>query len=165
MDTKSLTQGIQQLLLDLDEQITANASDPNWDIQAVSETFFQLDSFKGQLSIIIKSLESILIEKMVDKEAISLDSGAMLVKEWSKSRKAWQHKDLASAVAERIETMAIDMDTGERTMTTSEMIQAILDYVQPSYWRVGALSNIGLNADAFCEASDPQPKIRIEKAS
>lgn len=165
MDTKSLTQGIQQLLLDLDKQITTNASDPNWDAQTISETFFQLDSFKGQLSIIIKSLESILIEKMADKEAISLDSGAILVKEWSKSRKAWQHKDLASAVAERIETMAIDMDTGERTMTTSEMIQAILDYVQPSYWRVGALSNIGLNADSFCEASDPQPKIRIEKAS
>lgn len=164
MDTKSLLEGLQRTLLDIDESLTADFNNPEVDIKNLSEFFVQLDGFKGQLSILIKTIESKLIERMVDVEAVSTDTGVVVVKEWSKNRKGWNHKELTEVVSERIQLMAIDMDTGERTMTTGQMIQALLDYLQPSYWRVGALSSIGLNADAFCEAGEPQPKIRIEKA-
>lgn len=164
MDISELLGRIQHSLLEIDETLSRQSDIADWSIKDMSEAYATMASLKAQLGVVMQSLESSLIERMTDKEAVSLESGAVLVKDWSKSRKSWQHKDLVSAVADRIQQMAIDMDTGERTMTTGQMIEALLEYVQPSYWRVGALSSIGLNADAFCEASDPQPKIRIEKA-
>jgi hypothetical protein len=161
---KDVLAQFQKQILDLDTFLTEISANPDWDIQDVSETYFQLSSMKSQVSLLAKQIENVLISKMQDVEAISVSSGDMIVKEWSKNRKAWQHKDLAHAVAERIQSLAIDMDTGERTMTTGEMIEAMLDYVQPSYWRVTALSNIGLNADSYCQAGDSEAKIRIEKA-
>lgn len=150
-------------LLDLDSAITALVKSEDTTVTDLSATYASLDSFKSSLSIVIKQLEQTLLNKMEEVDSVSLDSGTVILKEWSKNRKAWQHKDLAQAVSERIQLMAVDMDTGERTMTTGQMIEAMLDYVQPSYWRVTALSNIGLNADSFCEAGDAQAKIRIER--
>lgn len=154
----------QQQLLDLDSKLSTLSSEGDWPLADISETYFQLNSFKGQLSLIVKQMESLLIERMADVEAVSVSSGDMLVKEWGKNRKAWQHKELAKVVADRIQSLAIDMDTGEKTMTTGEMIEALLEYVQPSYWRVGALQKIGLNADSYCESGDSEPKIKIERA-
>lgn len=164
LSAQSLVGEFQRQLLELDSKLTELASRPEWPLEDISETYFQVNSFKGQLAIIVKQMENLLIERMTDVEAMPVSNGDMLVKEWSKNRKAWQHKDLAKAVAQRIQTLAIDMDTGERTMTVGDMIEALLDYVQPSYWRVGALQKIGLNADSFCEAGDSEPKIKIERA-
>ena len=164
LSAQNLIADFQQQLLDLDEKLTQLSSDANWPLEDISETFFQVNSFKGQLGIIVKQMESLLIARMTEVEAMPVSSGDMLVKEWSKNRKAWQHKELAKAVADRIQSLAIDMDTGEKTMSTGEMIEALLEYVQPSYWRVGALQKIGLNADNFCEAGDSEPKIKIERA-
>lgn len=154
----------QTALMELDAQLAEISSKGDWPLEDVSETYFQLNSFKGQIALLVKQMESFLISRMSEVEAVSVSSGDMLVKEWSKSRKAWQHKDLAKAVAQRIQSLAFDMDTGEKTMDTGEMIEALLDYVQPSYWRVGALQKIGLNADNFCESGDSEPKIKIERA-
>ena len=43
------------------------------------------------------------------------------------------------------------------------MITALLDYVQPSYWRVTALSNIGVNADDYCQSGEAEPSISLRK--
>jgi hypothetical protein len=164
ISAKNAIDAFQKQILDLDAFLTGIASNPAWDIQDISETYFHISSIKSQLSVVVKQVENVLIARMQDVDAVSVSTGDMIVKEWSKNRKGWQHKELARAVADRIQNLAIDMDTGERTMTTSEMIEALLDYVQPSYWRVTALSSIGLNADAYCQAGDSEPKIRIEKA-
>lgn len=164
LSAQSLIVEFQKQLLDLDDGLTKLSSESSWPVADIAETYFQLNSFKGQLSLIVKQMETFLIERMTDAEAMSVSSGDMLVKEWSKNRKAWQHKELAKAVADRIQSLAIDMDTGEKTMSTGEMIEALLEYVQPSYWRVGALQKIGLNADSYCESGDSEPKIKIERA-
>ena len=44
-------------------------------------------------------------------------------------------------------------------MSQQEMIEKMLLYVQPSYWRVKELSNIGVNADNFCEVDEPKTNI------
>jgi hypothetical protein len=164
VSAKEFIDRFRREMLDLDRALVALSADEAWDVKDVSETYFELSNLKSDLSIVVRQIENLLISKMADVEAVPLATGDMIVKEWSKTRKGWQHKDLAHAVAERIQTLAIDMDTGEKVMTTGEMIEAMLDYVQPSYWRVTALSNIGLNADAYCQAGDSEPKIKIEKA-
>jgi len=153
----------EQDLLDLDASLSALRGDPTWSLNDLADSYFKLTSLKSDLSILVKQIETILIERMAETDAVPVSSGEMVVKEWSKNRKGWQHKELAVAVSEKIQMLSVDMDTGERIMDTAQMIQAMLDYVQPSYWRVGALSNIGLNADDYCQAGDAEPKIRIEK--
>jgi hypothetical protein len=150
-------------LLDLDQALSEMRKNEDWDLSEIAETYFRLNSYKAELAVVVRQMETYLLEKMSETEAVSVSSGDMIVKEWSKNRKSWQHKQLAEIVSERIERSAVDMDTGEVTMSTSEMIQALLEYVQPSYWRVGALSNIGVNADDYCQSGDSEPKIRIEK--
>ena len=64
-------------------------------------------------------------------------------------------------VFERLQQSSVDMDTGEVTLSTEEIVNRILDYVQPSYWRVGALNDLGINADQYCEVGEPKTNIAI----
>ena len=131
--------------------------------QELSEMVYELSQFKSQLNMIYNEVCQTATQKMLDGQAVILNTGYTVEKTWDKNRKGWQHKDLASVVAEKIQSSAVDMDTGELVMSTKEMITALLDYVQPSYWRVTALSNIGIDADDFCQAGEPEPKISIRK--
>lgn len=155
----------QKALLDLDTNMASLRNKQTWTVEEACEMYSVLLNFKSQLATLINDQENYLIDFM-DRhgvEVVMLESGESLTKEMPKGRKGWQHKDLAHAVAQRIESMSIDMDTGERTMSVGEMIEQLLEYVQPSYWRVGALSSIGLNADSYCQVGDPQPKISVRR--
>jgi hypothetical protein len=70
-------------------------------------------------------------------------------------RKKWDHKMLAHLVAKKITDKAIDMDTGEVLKTPQQMIQELLIYAAPSYWRVAALKELGIDPDDFCEVGEP----------
>ena len=61
---------------------------------------------------------------------------------------------MARSVTEKLMQMAIDMDTGEMTMSNQDVAIRMLEYVAPSYWRVKKLSDIGINADMYCETSE-----------
>jgi hypothetical protein len=43
------------------------------------------------------------------------------------------------------------------------MAMQMLDYLAPSYWRVGKLNEIGLNADLYCEPSEPKTSVIVRK--
>ena len=64
---------------------------------------------------------------------------------------------------ERLEHSAVDMDTGEVLMSGPEMGLRMLDYLAPSYWRVGKLNEIGLTAALFCDASVPKTSVIVRK--
>lgn len=158
----------QSAILSLDDKIElikiSNSSDEQITLENWCEMIVELSNFKTQLSIIYNSLTHHVMKEMTDTEMVILPSGDTIEKKWDKNRKAWKHKDLAEAVSEKIESLAIDMDTGERVLSTKEMIIALLDYVQPSYWRVTALSNIGVNADEFCQVGESEATISLRKA-
>lgn len=164
-DVQATLDQFQQALLDLDSNMSGLRQKQEWTVEEACEVYSRILNFKAQLSALINDQENYLIDFMEthNVEVVLLESGESLSKEMPRGRKGWQHKDLARAVAERIQVIAIDLDTGERTMTTGEMIESVLEYVQPSYWRVGALANIGLNADSFCEVGNPEPKLSIRK--
>lgn len=79
-------------------------------------------------------------------------------------RKKWDHARLVDAVARRLVESSIDLDTGEMTMTPQEMAQRLMEFVQPSYWRVKELSKLGLNADSFCDVGEQKTNIIVRKA-
>lgn len=153
----------QQEILRADEMMNA-ARQQDWSVEEASAALVRLSNFKTQVAMLMDDQEKFLIEKMRETESVVLQSGETIEKKWSKNRTGWQHKDLAQVVAGRIENLAVDMDTGERVLTTSEMITKLLDFVQPSYWRVTALTDIGVNADDYCQAGESKASISIRKA-
>jgi hypothetical protein len=56
------------------------------------------------------------------------------------------------------------MSTGEVVLSTEDLLKKVLDYIQPSYWRVKELSKIGINADNYCEVGDYKTSIIVRKA-
>lgn len=153
----------QRQILIVDD-LMRKAREEQWPIEEASAALVRLSNFKTQVAMLMNDQENFLIEKMQETESVVLESGETVEKKWSKNRSGWQHKDLAQVVASRIENLAIDMDTGERVMSTSEMITKLLDFVQPSYWRVTALTDVGINADDFCQAGESKASISIRKA-
>lgn len=106
---------------------------------------------------VIDFLRTAQVDELVIKDAqVEVRSGA--------DRKQWQHDKLIGEVARRLIQSSVDMDTGEVTMTTEEIVAKVLDFVQPSYWRVKELSKIGISADNYCELGETKTNIIIRKA-
>lgn len=91
---------------------------------------------------------------MRDVPEIVLVDGTKLEKKTSYDRKSWKHEELADVVARRIVQLSTDLDTGEVSATPEMVGKELLKYLQPSYWRVKALSGIGVSADEYCEISE-----------
>ena len=52
---------------------------------------------------------------------------------------------------------------GEMVLSPREMMVQFLDYLQPSYWRVGELNKIGLNPDNYCNSSEPKISVIVRR--
>jgi hypothetical protein len=153
----------QQALLDLDEKVT-ECSKANLTPEEACSLLLELNRCKADFGLIYDGLSSIVSEIMASESEILLDDGAKVEKRWSNQRTGWQHKDLASVVAQKIMNMAVDMDTGEVVMSQQEMIENVLNYVQPSYWRIKELQNIGINPDNYCQVGETKTSIIVRKA-
>jgi len=154
----------QESLLSLDSRVSQLKAMDTVTVDEWCQMILEISNFKTQLSFVYEAVTSSALEAMSETEIITLQSGDTIEKKWSKDRKGWKHKELAEIVAERIEDSSVDLDTGERVLTTSDMIKKMLEYVQPSYWRVTALSELGINADDYCQAGESKPSISIKKA-
>jgi hypothetical protein len=165
--TRSLSDAISDVriaLLNLDNAIQAEMAE-NDDATDVCTSLFEIHALKSEISIVYDMACSVASKAMKDAPEISLPNGARVEKKVASTRKGWKHKDLGSAVAGRIVQSAVDMDTGEVTLSTEEMIMAMLNYVQPSYWRIKELSAIGINADNYCEVDEPKTSIIVRKGT
>lgn len=162
-ELKKFIDAINTALLDFDLAIDAfEESDhtPEESVQALSD----LHEVKANFSAVYDRMEYVAARTMGDLPEIDLPDGTKVEKRYGSSRKSWNHKDLASVVASRISDMSVDLDTGERILSTEQMIVKVLDYVQPSYWRVKELNKIGINPDRFCEVSEGKTSIIVRRA-
>lgn len=155
-------QEFQKALLDLEDALKKHMSQDQ-STEEACKILVALSNFKTQLAMVYEDFSAYTIRLMSDSDVVVLPSGITVEKKSSKDRRGWEHKDLASVVAGRIRNLAIDMDTGERLLSPEEMIVKLLDYVQPSYWRVTALSDIGINADDFCQTGEIKQSISIRR--
>ena len=152
-------QTLRTLLAKLDERVEHVSEDAS----EVANLVLEMNLAKNDLGLVYDSLTHVLGQLMESEPLIELRDVAMIERKVASSRKAWQHKELAGAVMERLAHSAIDMDTGEVLMSGSEMGLKMLDYLAPSYWRVGKLNEIGLTADLYCEASEPKTSVIVRK--
>jgi len=131
------------------------------DIEQAAELLTQLNMVKRDMGIIYDSFAGKVGMLMGNRGMVETQSGATVEKKSAVDRKKWDHSKLANRVAERLNEMAVDMDTGERTMTVTQMVEKLLDYAAVSYWRVGKLGEIGINPDLYCEQGESKTSIIV----
>lgn len=140
------------------------AFDPvNGSIVEACEILVRLSELKAATSVIYDTMAKTVVDMFKEEDVVPLPTGHAIERRWSKSRKGWRHKELAPIIVDRVERMAVNMDTGEIMLTPRQMMERMFDFVQPSYWRVGALQEIGINADDYCEAGESTPSLSIRK--
>jgi hypothetical protein len=154
----------RRIIIDLDEYVS-NINTETAELEEICSILLELNLAKRDLSIIYDSFTARVAAAMDSHSTsgMNLAHGAEIERKVAYDRKGWQHKDLATAVARRLAESAVDMDSGEVTLSAEDIILKLLDYLQPSYWRVGELSKIGLNADNYCETGEPKVSLIVRK--
>lgn len=151
---------IRERVAELEDRLQAylDGKPSDKDVCAVLIEFNEMKAFlKGVYDSFALKVSALLAD-----DSVVLDSGEV-ERAYSKRRTGWQHKVLASAVADKLSQMAVDMDTGEVKVSPREMAASMLSYVQPSYWKTTELAKIGINADNYCEAGDTKISIIVRR--
>lgn len=133
--------------------------------EEAGEALIRLHGLKGDVSDVYSVFSNKIIEVLQAANVDDLAVGENRIEVRSAAdRKQWKHDVLIDAVANKLVSMSVDMDTGEVVMSPQQIVAKVLDFVQPSYWRVKELSKIGLNADNFCEVGEHKTNIIVRKA-
>lgn len=132
-------------------------------LEEALENLVFLNKAKKELADIYDSFATKMIERMNTEKStdIKLESGVELKCKSGSPRKSWDNENLMKTVHSRLRQSSVDMDTGEVGLSDDEIVLKLLDYFQPSYWRVGALNELGINADQYCEVGEPKTSIAI----
>jgi hypothetical protein len=133
------------------------------DRQQMIDALVVLHTIKSEIASIFSEYQASVAPNIPSNEEIAASNGQLIQKRFSSDRKGWQHKDLLEEVYRKISSMSVDMDTGEVTASPAEIAAQLLDYVQPSYWRIKELSKLGINADHYCEVEDAKVSISIKR--
>jgi hypothetical protein len=128
-----------------------------------ANVLLQLNLAKSDMGLVYDSFSHYFSNLIKDKEIINLENGAQVERKSSYDRKGWQHKELTSAVVDKLMQMSVDMDTGEIVKTPRELALDLMKYCAPSYWRIKELSSIGINADNYCEVGQLKTSIIVRK--
>lgn len=150
-----LQEEVQEALERLDSAIhyERTADDPEQTVRLIHLGFI-LNEAKKYVTSLQKEATELLLGSEWDQSPYQTRQFSMETKT-GQPRKKWDHKGLASQVAKRIHDRSIDMDTGELVKSAEEQIQELLEYASPSYWRVTALKELGIDPDDYCEVLDP----------
>jgi hypothetical protein len=149
---------IMDLELEIMQSIDGGAS-----LEEAGNMLLQLNLAKRDLGTVYDFVANRFGEMMDKESAVPLGGNAIIEKKSSYERKAWQHKDLAKAVVDRLSQMAVDMDTGEVVKSPEDIAMELMTYCAPSYWRIKELNNIGINPDMYCETGQLKTSIIVRK--
>lgn len=132
-------------------------------LEEALENLVFLNKAKKELAEIYDSFATKMIERMNTEKStdVKLQSGVELKCKSGSPRKSWDSENLMKTVYSRLRQSSVDMDTGEVGLSDDEIVLKLLDYFQPSYWRVGALNELGINADQYCEVGEAKTSIAI----
>lgn len=148
-----LVRTIVAKLMEIDA-VMKKSSEESVSMDLACQNLSDLNRLKLEMSVMYDSAVLAVAEKMADLPEVTLADGTKLEKKTSYDRKSWKHDDLAGVVSRRIVQLSTDLETGEVSATPETVGKEILKYLQPSYWRIKALSGIGISADDYCEVSE-----------
>jgi hypothetical protein len=134
-------------------------------LDQVGESLVKLHEIKSGMSDIYAMYSARVMGILQNAKVEDMSvHGATIEVRGASDRKKWNHENLASEVSRRIMESSVDLDTGEVLLSPQEIAVKMLDFVQPSYWRVKELAKFGINADNYCEVGDYKTNIIVRKA-
>ena len=144
--------------------VQLSKSDLDSDPKEILEVASSAHQAKGTIGYLYNELQDI-ITKEYDyfAQPVQIDGATVEIKSGS-SRKKWDHAGISDEVARRIVNTSVDIDTGEITKTPLEMLREFTQYMGVSYWKVGQLKELHLDADEYCEVSPPKKNIVIRRS-
>lgn len=164
VDIKQVIAVLNQALMDSDDLLREYA-ESNPPIEEIAESLVELHTIKNEFGYLYSTYSERVLEILQKSNVEDMDvRGAKIEVRSAADRKKWNHEELAHAVSKRLIDMSVDIDTGEVLLSPDEIANKMLDFVQPSYWRVKELAKVGINADNFCEVGDYKTNIIIRKA-
>lgn len=163
MNMQETVEALGSMLRHLDRLVWYASEDEIEKLEDAAQILLSMANAKNSLRDTYGAYEAILANSMGDIYQINLPGGATAERMEGAPRKAWDHKRLAKAVSERIVQSSMDFETGEILMTREEMVEAMLRYAAPSYWRVKQLKALGLDANDYCELGDPKVSVVIKQ--
>jgi hypothetical protein len=153
---------IRSLMVQLESEVLESINN-GATLEEAGNMLLQMNLAKRDMSIVYDSIANKFGEMMDREPVVSLPGNAIIEKKSSYERKAWQHKDLAKAVVDRLTQMSVDMDTGEVVKSPEDIAMELMSYCAPSYWRIKELNNIGINPDMYCETGVLKTSIIVRK--
>jgi len=154
---------INKLLWDLESELRNHFKNNSLTVDSAAELVKSIYFIKNNLAVVYEFSTHVLAELMEDLPEIQLGDGTKIEKKTASDRRSWNHKNIATEIARRINMSNVDMETGELMLSAEEMMVEMLRFLQPSYWRVKELSTIGINADNYCEVLEPKTSIIVRK--
>ncbi len=155
---------LNQALLDADDAMREYLKS-DAPIEEIAGSLVELHALKNEFGELYSSYSSSVLAALQNANVEDMDiAGAKIEVRSAADRKKWNHEELANAVSKRLIDISIDMDTGEVLLSPQDIANKMLQFVQPSYWRVKELAKVGINADNFCEVGDYKTNIIIRKA-
>ena len=163
-DIDVVLDGLMSAIMNADQQLSEFiASNPSAEDAAAA--LVQMHSIKSGIGDVYSMFSQKVIDVLQRAQVDELQvKDAQIEVRNAADRKQWEHDKLINEVARRLIQSSIDMDTGEVTMSTEAIVARVLDFVQPSYWRVKELAKIGISADQFCEVGESKTNIIVRKA-
>ena len=116
-------------------------------------------SLKASVSLLYSDVQDLVTNRVEFlAEPVKVSKGTIEIKSGS-ARKAWDHRTLMSVVSRRLVDRGTDIESGEVPMSVEDMVESLFDYVGISYWKVGKLKELGIDADDFCEVQEPKKNL------
>ncbi len=161
-DLQGLLDEINVLITGVENALLAVEKAPAVKIDEEAQVLDNLRETTARLKLVDSLLLGDLSKRTpFEERLIALPEGGTMEVGKTKPRKTWDHKRLASVVAEHILHDAIDPETGAIDVPTTQLIQEMLDYVSITSWKVTSLKKAGIDPDNYCERGDAKATVQI----
>jgi hypothetical protein len=162
MELSDYLSSLSLTVIELDTALTSARE--KMTLEEAADILVALNRHRDDVKIVYDSLSHLVGQLMNQQSEMLAGDGTKIEKKGDVNRTGWKHKDLANEVVSRLSEMAIDTSTGEVMLSSQEMAMKMLDYIQPSYWRIKELSTLGINADNFSKVGEYKESIIVRKA-
>jgi hypothetical protein len=161
---KDAIQRLVKAVMDTEDELNSFI-DSGVPVEELAESLVDLHLLKSAVGDVYAMYSHKVMTALQEAKIDDMDvAGARIEIKSAADRKKWNHHELIHAVTKRLIDSSVDMDTGEVLLSAEEIATKVLDFVQPSYWRVKELAKFGINADQYCEVGDYKTNIIVRKA-
>lgn len=130
------------------------------DPAALAAVLASLKGFKSTMKLMEDETSKAL--STVTSDGATVEAGPVyLERRDSKPKKTWKHDQLKSIVIEKVIARHTDEESGTVDTPTSVLIQEAFQYAGISYWKVGALKEIGINANDYCQHGEAKASFSV----